>query len=241
MNKGRRAAVLSCRIVTGALLLSACRPVPQANLHAQAAATQLQPTTPSALATAATGTRIMATSTTGATAVLGSASESTPVEITALGNVFVRRGPDVAFNSISVLYKGESARPDARDVLSHWVRIPLPAHPSAYGWISIMTDFTEIDGDVEALPEFEHTEWPQLGFLRNCTYHVMMVRPGEIMIPSIVNFPDNDVRLDPGKYSVIDIDAEKDPEVMQVEIREGSSIDIIMDGYGEKKKCADSD
>jgi len=100
-----------------------------------------------------------------------------------------------------------------------------------------MSDFTEVTGDVRTLPEVEPTEWPELAFLRNCTYHEMIVQPGGIILPAVQNFPENDVRINPGTYAVLDLELDGYPEVLTVEIREGSAIDVILDGYGEKKKC----
>jgi len=45
------------------------------------------------------------------------------------------------------------------------------------------------------------------------------------------------VRVNPGIYSVVDVDVDGYPEVLTVEIREGSAVDIVVDGNGEKKKC----
>jgi hypothetical protein len=159
------------------------------------------------------------------------------VEIHARGNLFVRRGPNLAFNAIAVLPEGDVALASARDVLSDWVMIPVPGNAEQAGWVSIMSDFTEIVGDVSALPEIEPTEWPQLAFLRNCTFHELNANPGGIVIPAVQNFPDNDVRVNPGFYTVIDVDVDGYPEVLTVEIREGSAVDIVVDGTGEKKKC----
>jgi hypothetical protein len=159
------------------------------------------------------------------------------VEIHARGNLFVRRGPNLAFNAIAVLPKGEVARASGRDVLSDWVRIPVPGDATQSGWVSIMSDFTAIVGDVNLLPEIEPVEWPELAFLRNCTYHELSADPGGIVLPAVQNFPDNDVRMNPGTYTVVDVDVDGYPEVLTVEIREGSAVDIVVDGNGEKKKC----
>lgn len=100
-----------------------------------------------------------------------------------------------------------------------------------------MTQFTEISGDLHSLTEIEPSEWPQLAFVRNCTYHQMILQPGGITVPSIIYFPDNDVRVNPGTYAVLDVDVDKYPRVSTLDIREGASLDIILDGDGSKKKC----
>jgi hypothetical protein len=53
----------------------------------------------------------------------------------------------------------------------------------------------------------------------------------------VQNFPHNDVSLNPGSYAVLDVDVDDYPEVLSIEIREGSAVDIVIDGDGEKKKC----
>ncbi|MFH1185729.1 MAG: hypothetical protein V1755_11940 [Chloroflexota bacterium] len=159
------------------------------------------------------------------------------VNVVAKGNLFIRRGPDLAFNPISVLLRGQTAFPTGRDVLARWLRIPLPGDPSKSGWISIMSHFTEVTGDVRSLTEIEPSEWPRLASLRNCTYHQMRVQPVGLTIPSVQFFPDNDVRLNPGSYAVLDADVDDYPEVLSVEIKEGSAVDIVVDGDGERKKC----
>lgn len=160
------------------------------------------------------------------------------VTITAVkGNVYIRRGPDLAYNPISALLQGQSAIASARDVLAKWVQIPLPGQSGKTGWISIQTGFTQVDGNVMNLPEVQPTDWPILAFLRNCTHHQMEVDPGGIIVPPLDNFPDNRVQVNPGVYSVHDIDVVKSPEVMQVELKEGSDIDIRVDGTGLSKKC----
>jgi hypothetical protein len=56
-------------------------------------------------------------------------------------------------------------------------------------------------------------------------------------LPAITNFPANDVRINPGTYRVYDSDVEGNPEVLKVELREGSAVDVNVDGNGEKHKC----
>jgi hypothetical protein len=161
-----------------------------------------------------------------------------PVTVTAAkGNLFIRRGPDAAFNPVSVLMRGQNAQATARDVLAGWVQIPIPGGAGGSGWISVGTEFTLVSGDVLSLPEIEPTDWPIPAFLRNCTHHEMYVDPGGIVLPPVDNFPENDVRLNPGAYTVRDTDVDGYPQVLAPEIGEGSAIDIQIDGAGEKKKC----
>jgi hypothetical protein len=65
----------------------------------------------------------------------------------------------------------------------------------------------------------------------------MYVLPGEIIIPSSLQEPENEVWIYPGTYTVYDIDVSGDPEVAQISIREGSDLEILDDGLGGHRKC----
>jgi hypothetical protein len=168
------------------------------------------------------------------------ASSPTPaevVQVTVSGNVYVRRGPDLAFNSVAILYNGETVTATARDVLSNWLRVALPSGDPREGWISIMSGFTTVSGSVEALPEIDPQEWPELASVRNCTPHEMWIDPAGLTLPPASEFPNNDVVLNPGLYSIIDVDVDGYPQVMEIDLAEGDAIDVIFDGLGEKKVC----
>jgi hypothetical protein len=165
------------------------------------------------------------------------ASLPTVVVAATKGNIFIRRGPNVAFNPIAALLRGESATASGRDVLASWLQIQIPGGAGRTGWISIATEFTTVQGDVRGLPEIEATDFPIPAFLQNCTHHQMSVDPGGIVLPSVDNFPENNVRINPGNYAVHDMDIDEYPEVMKVDLKEGSAIDVNVDGNGEKKKC----
>lgn len=160
------------------------------------------------------------------------------VTVTAVkGNLFIRRGPDLAYNAVSVLMDGQSVKAFARDVLSKWLQVSIPDSPEKTGWISIQSHYTVVSGNVKNLSEVIPTDWPALAFLRNCTYHQMVAEPGGILIPAVTNYQENYAQLNPGIYTIYDIDVEGSPEVKEVEVKEGSEIDIRDDGYGEHKKC----
>ena len=152
------------------------------------------------------------------------------------GNIFIRRGPDMAFNTIGVLYKDTSAEALARDVLSNWVQVKIP-NSEQTGWVSIQTDYSQIEGELKDLPEYTPTEWPAAAYLRNCTYHRMYILPNEIVLPPSYQFPDNEIWIYPGIYTIHDIDVSGDPEVMQITIQEGSDEEILDDGLGGHRKC----
>jgi len=162
----------------------------------------------------------------------------TEVTVTAAGgNVYIRRGPGLAYNPIGLLADGESAAALARDILSDWVQVEIPVDPGQTGWVSVMTGYISIKGDVSSLPAVQVTDWPVAAYLRNCTYHEMLVQPGGMILPSLLQYPENEVWIYPGSYTVYDLDHPDTPEVAAVELREGVEIDIRVDGNDEKRKC----
>lgn len=200
--------------------------------------------TPQDIETVAVAEQLAATATNTPTTVPATATEISPtattqprVVISAVkGNIFIRRGPDMAFNPIGVLYKDTSAPVIARDVLSNWVQIVIP-NSDQKGWISIQTQYSKIDGDLKTLPEFTTTEWPTPAYLRNCTHHQMYILPAEVILLSSLDQPDNMVWLYPGTYTVYDLEVSGEPEVTTVEVREGVTVEILDDGAGEHRKC----
>jgi hypothetical protein len=159
------------------------------------------------------------------------------VTITALkGNIFIRRGPGVAYNPVAVLYKDQSTKAVARDVLSKWVQVVIP-DSDKLGWVSLQTAYSKLDGEMSSLPDLATTDWPVPAYLRNCTHHDMYVMPGEVTLPSLYAYPDNEVWLYPGHYTVQDLFVPGEPQVLSFDIREGVQIDIKRDGLGEHRKC----
>lgn len=159
------------------------------------------------------------------------------VTMTAIkGNLFIRRGPDLAFNPVGVLYKDTTANVIARDVLSDWVQVQIPGSDQT-GWVSVQTDYSKVEGDLEALPEFKVTDWPQAAYVRNCTHHQMYIPQIDMVIPSSFEYPENEVWIYPGTYTALDIDMNDYPEVETFTIKEGSEFEIRWDGSGEKRKC----
>lgn len=172
-----------------------------------------------------------------ATKIVPTETSLPKVTITAVkGNIFIRRGPGMAYNPISVLYKNTSTDVIARDVLSKWVQVVIP-DSDITGWVSIQTEYSKLNGEFDSLPDFTPTDWPIPAYLRNCTLHDMYVMPGEITLLSVYGYPDNEVWLNPGFYTVQDLFVPGEPEVLDFEIREGLEIEIHDDGLGEHRNC----
>jgi hypothetical protein len=144
------------------------------------------------------------------------------------GNLFIRRGPGFEYNP--------SADVIARDVLSKWVQVAIE-NTAETGWISIQSQYSELNGELESLPDFTFTDWPVPAYLYNCTEHDMYIMPGEILITSYFTHPDNQAWINPGTYTVYDATLPDLPEVTTVNIREGENQAILYDGSGNHHKC----
>lgn len=232
-----------CLLLLIAVSLAACSPNPRPPLTSSTPVLTLSGASPAVVTSPTTAAVISPKSPLRTDAPIPAVgSTPTPlsgrVDVTAAkGNLFIRRGPDLAFNPIGALLQGQSARALARDVLSEWLQIRLPDQPSQTGWVSIQSQFTRVDGDVMRLPEVQPDYWPVGASVRNCTLHQMLLNPGNITLPSVINFPFNDVMVNPGTYTVIDTDIDTYPSVARIQVQEGSAIDIRVDGNGDKKKC----
>jgi hypothetical protein len=178
------------------------------------------------------------------TVIVASTSTQIPtpqpsVTITAVGgNLYIRRGPDMAYNRIGVLKKGESAQVIAQDVLSNWVQINIP-NSELTGWVSVMTNFSEITGDLKSLPNFTFTDYPQPAYIKNCTEHILLIMPGEYYLENLFTNAQylNEVRVDSGVYSIYDVTLPDEPLIQTVDMQEGETAYITVNGLGVSHKC----
>jgi hypothetical protein len=176
------------------------------------------------------------------TVVPTSTQLSTPqpnVTITAVGgNLYIRRGPDMAYNRIGVLKKGEGAEVIGQDVLSRWVQINVP-NTELTGWVSVMTQYSEITGDLKSVPNFTFTDYPLPAYIKNCTEHVLLVMPGEYYLENLFTNAQylNEVRVDSGVYFIYDTTLPDEPLIQTVDMQEGETAYITVNGLGEKHKC----
>jgi hypothetical protein len=169
--------------------------------------------------------------------IFPSVTPAPKVTITAVkGNLFIRRGPDMAYNPIDVLYKGTTVTAYMRDVLSKWVQITIPKSDKT-GWVSLQTEYSKVEGNVDALPEFKITDWPLPSYVRNCTHHKIVLYPGEIYIDSEVFEPENVAWVYPGHYYVFDIDMPDPVRLESIVTSEGKTVDVRIDGADERRKC----
>ncbi|MBL8099805.1 MAG: SH3 domain-containing protein [Anaerolineales bacterium] len=167
---------------------------------------------------------------------------STPqplVTITAArGNLYIRRGPDMAYSRIGVLKKGESAEVIGQDVLSRWVQIKIPNSEST-GWVSIMTNFSELTGDLKTIPNFTFTDYPQPAYIKNCTEHELHIEPGDLYLYNLFTNAKylNEVQVDSGVYYIYDATLPDVPLIQTVDVQEGEVVYVTVNGLGEKHKC----
>lgn len=152
------------------------------------------------------------------------------------GNLNIRRGPGISYNPIGVLKNGQTSIAQGRDLLGNWVLIEIPSSLGKTGWVRTETDYSLITGDIESLPEVV-VDFAVPAYIQNCTYHLMVLQPGDIQVPSVKSFPDNDARVYPGEYTVYDNDVDDYPDIMTVNIKEGMWVDIVEDGNSDKHKC----
>jgi len=155
------------------------------------------------------------------------------------GNLAILRGPGLAYNSVGALMEGESAIALARDVAAEWVEIAVPSKPGRTGWISLQTEYSVIHGNVMGLPAKVMTDKAVPAYVRNCTKHAMVIQPGDILIPSAVSSPGNEVALNPGIYVAHDLDMMMNAftAVMDIDLSEGQTVEIRVDGNGLYRKC----
>lgn len=167
---------------------------------------------------------------------------SANVTVTAVrGNLYIRRGPGTPYDRIGVLSKGESAQVIGRDLLSKWAQIQIPGSDEVTGWVSLLTEFTEIQGDLSQVSSFTFTDWPLPSYIENCTEHDLLILPNELYLYSLYTNDKylNEIQVDPGTYSIKDLFVDGEPVYMTVDVREGQTIYITENALDETHKCGE--
>ncbi|MBT3315442.1 MAG: hypothetical protein HN390_12615 [Anaerolineae bacterium] len=152
------------------------------------------------------------------------------------GNLNVRRGPDLAYNYLGVMYDGDEAVAIGRDRKGDWLLIELPSKPGVEGWVTTETEYSTVEGNIRSLPIVE-VEEALPAFIRNCTKHTILVQPVEIQLLDKYNEPDNVGHFDVATYQIYDVDISGNVRLEDVSLSEGRTVDIIYDGNGDKSKC----
>ncbi len=154
------------------------------------------------------------------------------------GNLYIRRGPGTEYNRIGLLKKGESAQVVGRDILSKWVQVIIPESERT-GWVSLLTPFTKIEGDLSQIDSFTFTDWPQPAYIKNCTEHDMIIEPVSLYLYNLYanSVYRNEAQVDPGTYDIYDLFLPDGPLIQTVDIREGETFYITVDGNGTEHLC----
>lgn len=157
------------------------------------------------------------------------------------GNLFIRRGPGTEYDRIGLLKNGASAVVIGRDVLSKWVQVQIPETEST-GWVSLQTPFSALDGELDSVPSFTFTDWPELAYIKNCTEHDLIIMPNELYLYSLWTNAQylNQAQIDPGYYEVRDASLPGEPLIQMVDIKEGDLIYITMNGLEEYHNCPEN-
>lgn len=184
--------------------------------------------------------RATATASTNATptiAVVPSPTSPT-VTVTAVnGRLAIRSGPDMTFDAIATLNQGETVTALARSILNGWVQISIPSQEGKTGWVSTLTDYSTVSGNVLDLPRIDVVEWPVGSYLVNCTTHQMVVEPEDKTLEPVSDSPKNRVWFSPGLYKIYDFDVSGHPQVKDLDLLSRTEVKIIKDGDGQQSEC----
>ncbi len=161
------------------------------------------------------------------------------VTVLATANLNIRRGPATAYDILGNLLKGQHAVATARNPAADWLLICGPADACQPGWVSATSTFVQLIGDaaaIQALP-LKEVDPAVPAYLRNCTFHPMKITPGDFILKEKFAAPANKKQVNPGVYAAYDQNQEGHPKVLSVQIKEGSSVDIVKDGLGNTYSC----
>jgi uncharacterized protein YgiM (DUF1202 family) len=163
---------------------------------------------------------------------------SPTVTVTAVnGKLAIRSGPDMTFDAIATLNQGETVTALARSILNGWIQVPIPSRDGETGWVSTLTDYSTVSGNVLDLPRIDVVEWPVGSYLVNCTTHQMVVEPGDKTLQPVSDSPENRVWFSPGLYKIYDFDVSGHPQVKDLNLLSRTEVKIIKDGDGQESEC----
>lgn len=166
-----------------------------------------------------------------------SSPTTSPVSVTASGgNLTIRRGPGLAYNSVGFLLSGVSVPASGKSADGGWLYVENPDKPGELGWVSASSRYLSASGDPAGLA-LVSADPAEPAFLRNCTFHPMKILPGEVILREQFDAPKNRLQMNPGTYEAYDMNQEGNPRVLTVELREGHTKDIVTDGLGNTYSC----
>jgi len=160
------------------------------------------------------------------------------VTVTAVtGDLSIRTGPDISFDAIDKLKKGETVPVLARSIMDGWIQIGVPAQTGKTGWVSIKTNHSIVNGNLLDLPRIDLVEWNVGSYLRNCTPHQLIVKPGDKILQPVSDTAGNRAWFPPGSYSVYDLDMSGQPMVASLRVLAHSDFNILKDGDRYQWDC----
>ena len=184
-----------------------------------------------------TATPPQATSTPEQIATVEPSPTSQVVTITASGgNINIRRGPGVGYNPLAVFANGQSSVATARNADGTWLYISIPDVSGQTGWVNAKTQYSTVSGEINVLP-VSSVSPPEPAYIRNCTFHEMIIKPGDVKLMNQTNSPDNKLQFNPGTYEVFDTTVSGSKSVKSINLREGDTVDIKKDGLGNAYDC----
>lgn len=155
------------------------------------------------------------------------------------GNMTLRRGPATAYDVRGYLLAGQSTTALARNQEADWLLVEDPSASGSTAWVNAASRYVVIAaeaGSVQALPV--QTVEPALpAYIRNCTYHPMLIQPVGVLLSERFDAPNNMQAFLPGVYEAYDQNQEGKPKVKTEELREGKTMDIVTDGLGNTYPC----
>jgi hypothetical protein len=169
------------------------------------------------------------------TATTAPASAGVSIAAGATGSLNIRRGPSNYYNVLAFLLGGQSQPALARNSEGSWLYISLPDQPAAYGWVSAVTAYSVVTGDIKTLP-VRAAEAAVPIYIRNCTFHPMLVQPGAVLLKDQTYSPQNKAQFPVSTYKVYD-QSVSNTLVKTITLAEGDSIDITKDGLNNTYAC----
>ncbi len=219
----KKPAVIS--FVLTVLFAAACSP----------ASTPVPPAIPVDLPTE-TPVIVVADTATATVLLLPSATPDLSVTITAsTGSLGIRRGPGTAYNMLGFLTDGQSAVASARTASGDWLYVPIPSAPGYFGWVSAVTIYSTVTGDIGSLPEMTVAAAEPIT-IRNCTFHPMLISPIGVTLKPQTDSPENMTTVLPGDYTASD-QSVGNTQVKTMSLEEGDFVDITTDGLSNTYAC----
>ncbi len=234
LAKPRSRRLQASGLLAGLLLLSACS---YPGMAAQATPTSgaLPPTETTGSLPAPTAEPLPSVMPTAAASAELALAPSQVILAASGGNLTVRRGPAPAYNPVSYMDDGQSAPATGRNPAGDWLLVDRPEAAGRDGWVYLST-YASVTGDAASLPVVA-ADPAGPAYLRNCTFHPMMIQPGGFLLAERFNAPDNVRQVNPGAYQAFDQNQEGNPQVFSGEVREGQTIDIVTDGLNNTYLC----